>query len=78
MKYNKEIRKNLCSATVAAYIERRKDCLENCLAFATYEIYENALLSSSSRLLIMAANVVARRNKLSDLCSKFNEVLNYK
>jgi hypothetical protein len=78
MKYNKEIRKNLCNATVAAYIERRIDSLENCLAFATYEIYENALLSASSKLLIMAANVVARRNNLSDLCGKFEEVLNYK
>lgn len=76
--YNNEIRINLNNANAASYIERRIDSLENCLAFATYEIYENALLSSSSRLLIMAANVVARRNKLSDLCGKFNEVLNYK
>jgi hypothetical protein len=76
--YNNEIRINLNNANAASYIERKEDCLENCLAFATYEIYENALLSASSRLLIMAANVVARRNNLSDLCGKFNEVLNYK
>ncbi len=78
MNYNNEISKNLCTATTAAYIERRIDSLENCLAFATYEIYESGLLSASSRLLIIAANVVARRNNLYNLCSKFNEVLNYK
>lgn len=76
--YNVEIRKNLCNANVATYIERKQDCLENCLAFATYEIYESGFLSSGSRLLIIAANIVAKRNKLSVLCSKFNEVLNYK
>ena len=76
--YNVEIRKNLCNANVATYIERKRDCLENCLAFATYEIYESGFLSSGSRLLIMAANIVAKRNKLSVLCSKFKEVLNYK
>jgi hypothetical protein len=76
--YNNEIRINLNNANAASYIERKEDSLENCLAFATYEIYENALLSSSSRLLIMAANVVARRNNLFDLCGKFEEVLNYK
>jgi hypothetical protein len=76
--YNVEIRKNLCNANVATYIERKQDCLENCLAFATYEIYENGFLSSGSRLLIIAANVVAKRNKLSVLCSKFKELLNYK
>ena len=76
--YNSEIRKNLCNANAATYIERKQDCLKNCLAFATYEIYESGLLSASSRLLVMAANVVAKRNKLSVLCSKFEEVLNYK
>lgn len=76
--YNVEIRKNLCNANVATYIERKQDCLENCLAFATYEIYESGFLSSGSRLLIIAANIVAKRNKLSVLCSKFKEVLNYK
>ena len=76
--YNVEIRKNLCNANVATYIERKQDCLENCLSFANYEIYESGLLSASSRLLVMAANVVAKRNKLSVLCSKFEEVLNYK
>ena len=76
--YNVEIRKNLCNANTAKNIERKQDCLENCLTFATYEIYESGLLSASSRLLVMAANVVARRNKLSVLCSKFEEVLNYK
>lgn len=76
--YNVEIRKNLCNANVATYIERKQDCLENCLAFATYEIYESGFLSSGSRLLIIAANVVAKRNKLSVLCSKFKELLNYK
>ena len=76
--YNVEIRKNLCNANVATYIERKQDCLANCLAFATYEIYESGFLSSGSRLLIIAANIVAKRNKLSVLCSKFKEVLNYK
>lgn len=76
--YNVEIRKNLCNANVATYIERKQDCLENCLVFATYEIYESGFLSSGSRLLIIAANVVAKRNKLSVLCGKFKEVLNYK
>lgn len=76
--YNVEIRKNLCNANVATCIERKQDCLENCLAFATYEIYESGFLSSGSRLLIIAANIVAKRNKLSVLCSKFKEVLNYK
>lgn len=76
--YNVEIRKNLCNANVATYIERKQDCLENCLAFATYEIYESGFLSSGSRLLIIAANIVAKRNKLPVLCSKFKEVLNYK
>jgi hypothetical protein len=76
--YNNEIRINLNNANAASYIERKEDCLGNCLAFATYEIYESGLLSVNSRLLIMAANVVAKRNKLSVLCSKFNEVLNYK
>ena len=76
--YNVEIRKNLCNANVATYIERKQDCLENCLAFSTYEIYESGFLSSGSRLLIIAANIVAKRNKLSVLCSKFKEVLNYK
>ena len=76
--YNVEIRKNLCNANVATYIERKQDCLENCLAFATYEIYESGFLHSGSRLLIIAANIVAKRNKLYVLCSKFKEVLNYK
>ena len=76
--YNEEIRKNLNNANAANYIECKQDCLENCLTFATYEIYESGMLSAGSRLLIMAANVVAKRNKLSVLCSNFNEVLNYK
>jgi hypothetical protein len=76
--YNVEIRKNLCNANVATYIERKQDCLENCLAFATYEIYESGLLSAGSRLLIMGASVVAKRNNLSSLCNNFAEVLNYK
>lgn len=76
--YNKEIRTNLCNANAASYIERKEDCLENCLAFATYEIYESEVLSASSRLLVMAANVVARRNGLYDLCKNFACVLNYK
>lgn len=76
--YNEEIRKNLCNANKATYIERKQDCLENCLAFATYEIYERGFLSASSRLLIMAANIVSRRNNLFSLCNNFIEVLNYK
>lgn len=76
--YNIEIRKNLCNANAAKDIERKKDCLENCLAFATYEIYENGILSAGSRLLIMGANIVSRRNNLSSLCNNFAEVLNYK
>lgn len=77
-KYNVEIRKNLNNANKATYIERKQDCLENCLAFATYEIYESSLLSAGSCLLIMAANIVSRRNNLSSLCHNFAEVLNYK
>lgn len=76
--YNVEIRKNLCNANKDTYIERKQDCLENCLSFATYEIYERGSLSAGSRLLIMAANVVARRNNLSSLCNNLAEVLNYK
>ena len=76
--YNVEIRKNLCNANVATYIERKQDCLENILTFATYEIYESGMLSAGSRLLIMAANIVSRRNNLSSLCDNFAEVLNYK
>lgn len=76
--YNIEIRKNLYNANAAKDIERKKDCLENCLAFATYEIYENGILSAGSRLLIMGANIVSRRNNLSSLCNNFAEVLNYK
>ena len=76
--YNAEIRKNLCNANAAKDIERKQDCLENCLTFATYEIYESGLLSAGSRLLIMGANVVAKRNNLSSLCNNFTEVLNYK
>jgi hypothetical protein len=76
--YNVEIRKNLCNANAAKDIERKQDCLENCLSFATYEIYESGFLSSGSRLLIMAANIVSRRNNLSSLCDNFAEVLNYK
>ena len=76
--YNKEIRKNLCNANAATYIERKEDCLENCLSLAVYEIYESGVLSASSRLLVMAANVLARRNNLSVLCSNFAEVLKYK
>lgn len=75
--YNKEIRKNLCSANAATYIERKQDCLENCLALSTYEIYEEGFLSAGSRLLIMAANIVAKRNNLFALCDKFTEVLKY-
>lgn len=77
-KYNVEIRNNLNNANKATYIERKQDCLENCLAFATYEIYESGLLSDGSRLLIMAANIVSRRNNLYSLCHNFAEVLNYK
>lgn len=77
-KYNVEIRNNLNNANKATYIERKQDCLENCLAFATYEIYESGLLSAGSRLLIMAANIVSRRNNLYSLCHNFAEVLNYK
>lgn len=76
--YNVEIRKNLCNANVATYIERKQDCLKNCLTFATYEIYESGMLSAGSRLLIMAANIVSRRNNLSSLCDNFADVLNYK
>ena len=76
--YNSEIRKNLCNANATTYIERKQDCLENCLAFATYEIYESSMLSAGSRLLIMGANVVAKRNNLYSLCNNFAEVLNYK
>ena len=76
--YNVEIRKNICNANAAKDIERKQDCLENCLTFATYEIYESGTLSSGSRLLIMAANVVAKRNNLYSLCNNFAEVLNYK
>lgn len=76
--YNAEIRKNLCNANAAKDIERKQDCLENCLTFATYEIYESGLLSAGSRSLIMAANIVSRRNYLSSLCNNFAEVLNYK
>lgn len=76
--YNVEIRKNLCNANAAKDIERKQDCLENCLTFATYEIYESGMLSAGSRLLIMGANIVSRRNNLFSLCDNFTEVLNYK
>ena len=76
--YNNEIRTNLCNANDASNIERKKDCLDNCLTFATYEIYESGVLSVSSRLLVMAANIVARRNGLYTLCKNFAYVLNYK
>ena len=76
--YNVEIRKNLCNANAAKDIERKQDCLENCLTFATYEIYESGLLSAGSRLLIIGANIVAKKNSLSSLCHNFAEVLNYK
>ncbi len=76
--YNEEIRKNLYNANAANYIERKQDCLENCLSFATYEIYESGSLSIGSRLLIMGANIVAKRNNLYSLCDKFAEVLKYK
>ena len=76
--YNVEIRKNLCNANAENDIERKQDCLENCLAFATYEIYESGLLSAGSRLLIMGANIVAKRNSMYSLCHNFAEVLNYK
>lgn len=76
--YNVEIRKNLCNANATKDIERKQDYLENCLTFATYEIYESGILSAGSRLLIIGANVVAKRNNLSSLCNNFTEVLNYK
>ena len=75
---NNEIRTNLRNANAVSYIERKKDCLDNCLAFATYEIYESGVLSASSRLLVMAANIVARRNGLHALCKNFAYILNYK
>ena len=76
--YNIEIRKNICNANAAKDIERKQYCLENCLTFATYEIYERGFLSKGSRLLVMAANIVSRRNNLFSLCNNFADVLNYK